>query len=53
MIYVFIGSQINILKDQVNKLVSKLNISNIINYDFDEIDFIDILNELNYVDLFN
>ena len=53
MIYVFIGSQINILKDKVNKLVSKLNISNIINYDFDEIDFIDILNELNYVDLFN
>ncbi len=53
MIYVFIGSQINILKDKVNKLICKLGINNIINYDFDEVEFIDILNELNYVDLFN
>lgn len=53
MIYVFLGNKINILKTKVNKLIDKLKINNIINYDFDETSIIDILNELNYVDLFN
>lgn len=53
MIYVFLGNEINILKDKINKLINKLKISNIIRYDYDDIDIIDILNEINYVDLFN
>ena len=53
MIYVFLGKDINILNSKIEKLISDLNISNIIRYDFNEIDFIDIINEVNYVDLFN
>ena len=53
MIYVFIGSEINILKNKINDLINKLNITNIINYDYDDVELIDILNEINYVDLFN
>lgn len=53
MIYVFLGNEINILKDKINKLINKLNISNIIRLDYDETSIMDILNEINYVDLFN
>ncbi len=53
MIYVFLGKDINILNSKIEKLISSLKIDNIIKYDFNEIDFIDILNEVNYVDLFN
>ena len=53
MIYVFLGNEISILKNKINELIKKLNISNIIKYEYDETSIIDILNELNYVDLFN
>ena len=53
MIYVFLGKDINILNSKIEKLISDLKIDNIIRYDFNDIDFIDILNEVNYVDLFN
>ena len=53
MIYVFIGSEINILKDKINNLIKKLDIKNIIKLEYDETSIIDILNELNYIDLFN
>lgn len=53
MIYVFLGNEISILKSKINELINKLNISNIIKYEYDETNIIDILNELNYVDLFN
>ncbi len=53
MIYVFLGKDINILNSKIEKLISSLKINNIIKYDFADIDFMDILNEVNYVDLFN
>ena len=53
MIYVFLGNEISILKSKINEIINKLNISNIIKYEYDETNIIDILNELNYVDLFN
>ncbi len=53
MIYVFIGSDFSILNDSVNKLISNLNIDNIIRYEFGEITLRDIIEEINYVDLFN
>lgn len=53
MIYVFLGSDFNILNDSVNALIKDLNISNIIKYDFNESSIIDIIDEVNYVDLFN
>ncbi len=53
MIYVFFGKDINILNSKIEKLISELKINNIIRYDFNEIEFTDILNEVNYVDLFN
>lgn len=53
MIYVFIGNEINILKEKINSLIKKLNINNIVKMDYSEIDIIDILNEINYIDLFN
>lgn len=53
MIYVFLGNEINLLKRKINSLERELNISNIIDYDFDDSNIIDILNEANYVDLFN
>ena len=53
MIYVFLGKDINILNSKIEKLISDLKINNIIRYDFNDIEFIDILNEVNYVDLFN
>lgn len=53
MIYVFLGNEINLLKRRIDGLKHELNINNIIEYDFDDSNIIDILNEVNYVDLFN
>lgn len=53
MIYVFLGNEINLLKRRIDGLKCELNINNIIEYDFDDSNIIDILNEANYVDLFN
>ena len=53
MIYVFLGNEINLLKRRIDVLKRELNINNIIEYDFDDSNIIDILNEANYVDLFN
>ncbi len=53
MIYVFLGEDFNILNKKVNELVNKLNIENIIKYDFNESSISEIINESNYVDLFN
>ena len=53
MIYVFLGKDFNILNKSVNDLINKLNINNIINYDMEESKLIDIIDEVNYIDLFN
>ena len=53
MIYIFIGKDFNILNKRVDALISKLNINNIIRYDFDENNINIIIDEVNYVDLFN
>ena len=53
MIYVFLGKDINILNSKINALIDKLNINNIIRYDAEYISLIDVINEVNYVDLFN
>lgn len=53
MIYVFLGNEINLLKRRIDGLKCELNINNIIDYDFDSCNILDILNEVNYVDLFN
>lgn len=53
MIYVFLGSEINLINKKIEEIILKSNISNIIKYDYDESNIIDVLNEANYVDLFN
>lgn len=53
MIYVFLGNEINIIKKKIDSLVDELKIDNIIKYDYDNTSVDDILNEINYVDLFN
>ncbi len=53
MIYVFTGNEINILKDKINNLIKKLGIKNVIKYDYEDVSVTDILNEINYIDLFN
>ena len=53
MIYVFLGKDYNILIEEVDKLINKLNISNIIKYDFTDSSITEILDEVNFVDLFN
>ncbi len=53
MIYVFLGKDFNIVKLKIDELVNSLNISNIIKYDFSESSINEILDEVNYVDLFN
>ena len=53
MIYVFIGKDFNILSKRVDELINKLNINNIIRYDNDETNLNEIIDEVNYVDLFN
>ena len=53
MIYVFLGIDFNIVKKKIDELINKLNINNIIKYDFSETNIRDILDEVNYIDLFN
>ncbi len=53
MIYVFLGSDFNILNSSVNNLINDLDIQNIIKYDFSESTIRDIIEEVSYVDLFN
>ena len=53
MIYVFLGVDFNVVKKKIDELISKLNINNIIKYDFSETNIRDILDEVNYIDLFN
>ncbi len=53
MIYVFLGKDFNIVKKQMDELIKSLNIDNIIKYDFTESNIREILDEVNYVDLFN
>ena len=43
MIYVFLGNEINLLKRRIDGLKRELNINNIIEYDFDDSNIIDIL----------
>ena len=53
MIYVFLGNEINIIKKKIDSLIDELKIDNVIKYDYDSVSIDDILNEVNYVDLFN
>ncbi len=53
MIYVFLGKDFIVLNKKVDDLVKKLNISNIIKYDYSESSVEEIINEVNYIDLFN
>lgn len=53
MIYVFLGTDFNIVKKRIEDLINKLDINNIIRYDFSESSIGDILDEVNYIDLFN
>ena len=53
MIYVFLGKDFEIVSNSINTLISNLNINNVIKYDFSETDLRDILDEVNYIDLFN
>ena len=53
MIYVFLGKDFIVLNKKVDDLVKKLNISNIIKYDYSESSIEEIINEVNYIDLFN
>ena len=53
MIYVFLGNEINIIKRKIDSLIDELKINNINKYDYDSVSVDDILNEINYVDLFN
>lgn len=53
MIYVFLGNEINIIKRKIDSLIDELKINNIIKYDYDSVSVDDVLNEINYVDLFN
>lgn len=53
MIYVFLGNEVNIVKERINSVVSELGIDNIIRYDYSESSITEIIDEVNYVDLFN
>ena len=53
MIYVVLGKDNKIVKKKIEELISKLNIDNIIKYDGSETELSEIINEINYVDLFN
>lgn len=53
MIYIFIGNEINIVKEKINETINSLNIDNIIKFDFSESSINEIIDEVNYVDLFN
>lgn len=53
MIYVFLGQEINLINKKVDQIIKSSEIQNIIKYDFDNTKLIDIINESNYIDLFN
>lgn len=53
MIYIFLGNEINIVKERIESTIKELNIENIIKYDFSESSITEIIDEVNYVDLFN
>ena len=53
MIYFFLGKDFNIVNKRVEELINKLDISNIIKYDFSVSSLEEIINEVNYIDLFN
>ena len=53
MIYIFIGTEINIVKEKINETVKSLDIENIIKYDYSVSSITEIIDEVNYVDLFN
>ena len=53
MIYFFLGKDFNIVNKKVEELINKLNISNIIKYDYSSSSLEEIINEVNYIDLFN
>lgn len=53
MMYFFLGSEINIIKEKINLLINELNISNVIKYDYSDTNISEIIDEVNYVDLFN
>lgn len=53
MIYIFLGNEINIVKERIENTIKELNIENIIKYDFSESSITEIIDEVNYVDLFN
>ena len=53
MIYFLLGKDFNIVNKRVEELISKLNISNIIKYDSSQTSLEEIIDEVNYVDLFN
>ncbi|NLC48346.1 MAG: DNA polymerase III subunit delta [Tenericutes bacterium] len=53
MIYVLLGNEVNIIRRKVDSIINKSKIENIIKYDFELTDFTNILEEVNYVDLFN
>ena len=53
MIYIFLGNGINIVKEKIENTIKELNIENIIKYDFSESSITEIIDEVNYVDLFN
>ncbi len=53
MIYIFLGNEINIVKEKIENTIKELNIENIIKYDFSESSITEIIDEVNYVDLFN
>ena len=52
MIYFFLGNEINIVKEKINNTINELDIPNVIKYDFTETSINEIIEEVNYVDLF-
>lgn len=52
MIYFFLGNEINIVKEKINNIINELDIPNVIKYDFTETSINEIIEEVNYVDLF-
>lgn len=53
MIYVFLGNEFNIINKKIDEIILSSNISNIIKYDYENSSIIDVLDEVNYIDLFN
>ena len=53
MIYVFLGSEISVLKKKIDETISSLKINNIINYGLSDSSIIDIINEVNNDEIIN